>query len=73
MWVRSAIYLLCFPARSNFACVDVDEQSKKEIKDILVSYDRSLLVQGTLILYMCARDGDGFFWCSQTPLFRSLA
>lgn len=27
-----------------FDCVDVDEASKKEIKDILAQYDKSLLV-----------------------------
>jgi small subunit ribosomal protein S16e len=29
---------------SNYNLVDVDEASKKEIKDILISYDRTLLV-----------------------------
>ena len=29
--------------------IDVDEQSKREIKDLLISFDRSLIATGMLI------------------------
>ena len=34
----------CFQPFSPLPCADVDEAQKKEIKEILTSYDRSLLV-----------------------------
>jgi predicted transport protein len=39
----NVLYII-FLAEISFIVVDVDEASKKEIKDILVQYDRTLLV-----------------------------
>jgi len=38
------VYLLWCVTQKHLVVSDVDEASKKEIKDILIAYDRSLLV-----------------------------
>ena len=38
------VFGVCFALNLSVLCVDVDEASKKEIKDILGHYDRTLLV-----------------------------
>ena len=42
--VRAATVMLTYDLKWLRVCADVDEQAKKEIKEVLVKYDRTLLV-----------------------------